>query len=265
VSTHREVLGTDWESYRSRWLDTEYAFPTASELDVVVEATSEAGGLFRVESGSFNSTRIIERLSDDNFEVASGDSAQYSYYLRDDEQVGYAITDSTLVRAQIPSSLRGTGAATLAEFSLVGLLDTIIESKRGAVERYGDDSSDLIPLADQGLSGGSLLYNYHGDRFTDRSFGNLDSMAGEFPDHVVTGQGQKLSGETTDVTLVLVFENKETFIQNPLESSIDTYVMESQQFRDWREVSWSREERTVIIEGTVRSAEAWPLQQVTVG
>jgi hypothetical protein len=267
VSNHREVLGTNWERYRSAWADTEYAFPTASELNVVVSAFSEAGTLFRVASGSFSSRRIGARLTDADFETASGGNAEYTYYLREDQQKGYAVTDETLVMARIPSSLLNTPAAVAepdpGEFDLVGLLDTIIETERGITDRYGDSVSELIPLAEQGLSGDSILYEFHPDRFRGASVADLTPEAGEFPDHVATGLSQQLSGETTEKTLVLVFRNEQVFIEQPVESNIETYVDASPAFRNWREINWQREEETVIIEGVVRSVDAWPLGRET--
>jgi hypothetical protein len=262
VSNHREVLGPDWESYQSRWLDTEYAFPTASELDVVASGVSEAGELFRVESGSVDSGRIAERLDVEGFEVASGGDPDYSYYVSEDRRRGHAVNDSAIVTAQIPED---SDSADPSEFDFVGLLDAIIDSNQGVAERYTEETSALVPLANQGLSGDSILYDYHGDRFDTESTEDLDPVAGEFTDHVATGQGQQLSGETTSVTFVLAFENEETFIQNPIESNVDTYVTESPQFQSWREVDWRREGRTVIINGVVRSTAVWPLQQATPG
>jgi hypothetical protein len=265
VSNHRGVLGPEaWQRYRSRWVDMEYAFPTAGELDVVVSGVGEAGEVFRVGSGSFNADRIRARLTADSFETASGDIAEYSYYLREDGQVGYALTGSNIVVAQIPSSLLNTpgGVASPdpAEFNLVGLLDIIIESERGITDRYGENDSDLIPLADQGLSGDYILYDYHPDRFQGESPADLNPVAGEFPSYVATGQSQTLSGETTERTLALVFQNEQAFLENPIESNIETYVSESPQFRNWRELDWERDAETVVIEGALRSVDAWPTQ-----
>ena len=254
LSNHRRDIGADtWAQYRSTWVDSEYRFSTPGELDAVAVAIAPVGVLFSAASGTFRPVRIADRLENDDFSSVSGDSEFRYYQSASGEQV-YAFTSDAFIVVRVPSGLESTDNQ---ETDLVEVADTVIDAELGAVDRYGDNMPALGALIDRGLSGESIRYHHHPERWQDRDPEDLDPAKGQFQDHLATAVTQEVSGSETSVTRVLSFRNE--VVARDIEGDIGTYVADGARFRSWRDLSWERDEELIIIEGTRRSVDAWPL------
>jgi hypothetical protein len=254
LSNHRRDIGTNtWAQYRSTWVDSEYRFSTPDELDAVAVALTPAGVLFSAASGTFRPIRIADRLENDEFSSVNGDS-EFTYYRSATGTQVYAFTSEAFIVVGLPAGLESTDDQ---DPGLVEVVDTVIDAELAVVDRYGDNNPALGALVDRGLSGESIRYQHHPERWQDRDSGDLDPAKGQFQDHLATAVTQEVSGSETSVTRVLAFRNE--VVASDIAEAISTYVADGTRFESWRDLSWERDGQLIVIEGTRRSVDAWPL------
>lgn len=166
---------------------------------------------------------------------SAGTYQGYDLLVTPDESGAVAVGDESIVVA----SPTGSGATA------VDAAEVIVDTGRGAAERYGASSEELDDFVDE-VGNGSIVEWQPQDPPHE-----ADPEAGRFVGQVGLGRwGRVVDAETTDVKLVIVFEGVPAAEQADLEAYVDAN-RERGPFAGWADLVISRNGRLGVITGTV--------------
>lgn len=187
----------------------------------------------RVLTGSFDLEEIREELEEDDYD--SEEHEGYDIFVGPDERNAFGLRGDTILSIQ-----------SFYYDDMDDGVETLIDTKRGETDRYVDESDDFDELVTQ-LGSGTIR--------TGRTFEEADSTDERrmrFDDQVARGVSLTLNGQTSELRMVLVFDESNDIDTEEIKEVVEEQA-ESGSGR-WIEgfdnIEVSKSGRSAIVTGT---------------
>lgn len=222
-SDNEDELG-DWYTMmkESTTASLEPASLDFGDVDGVVSASPAT-----VYTGSFDPDGVAAALEDSGFSETTQHEG-YDIYVGGGSQA-YGVGDDALT------------VASNAEDG-EGVLKTVIDADEGSEDRYVDDNEDMKALTD--VLGERTYVNGR----TRAQVASTDTDSGEFAGEVANGGGFDVDGDTTELTVGLVFDAADDASTDDVQEWVD-----SDTFEDVEDTEVSQSDRVVTVTGTAET------------
>lgn len=213
--------------------DPEFGSVTVTDVESTISvsnaSTAQSQYSFDLYFGSFDADWAETNLQNNGYNRV-GSNDDLTIYDRNDT-AAIAVSSDTAIEVTHQGS--NPDAARL--------IDTLIDTEAGEVDRYTDAYSDMEVLLDSLPSG----HNVEGEAFSEVSENAPE--VGLFEGQVAGGTSETIDGRQVDVTEVLVFLDD----RDVVERRIEEYIDESGEFRDFlSRPDYEIDGRSVTISGT---------------
>ncbi len=172
---------------------------------------------------------VADELDDDDFDEDSEDENGYRVFVSAEERFAVAFDGSVVIGAQ----------PTSGESDPVNIVEEVIDAEAGDADRYADESEAFAGLLDE-LDGDVFVGGAH--EATDET----DAEGGRFEGEVARGLTASLDEDTTDVRLVLAFDDEDDVATDDVEEWTGADA-----FEDWDDVSVDAGGAVVTVSATL--------------
>lgn len=181
--------------------------------------------------GSFDADSVTGSLEDSGFSRRTEHEGHAIYAASDGSGPAFGVSDDTVVAAT--DGANGEDVVT-----------TVLDAESGNGDRYVDENEDLKALTDE--LGEPTYVNGR----TRTKVVSTDVESGEFAGEVANGAGFSVDGDTTDVTVALVFDSPEDVSTDEVEQWTETDTFDTVE-----DAEVSSSGRVATVTGTATTSE----------
>jgi hypothetical protein len=189
-------------------------------------------GLGQVITGSFSADDVSGELEDNDYDDDT-DHEGYTIYTKDEASMAFGVQDGTIVVGTTG------GFYSSSDEDPDEIVEGIIDTSNGDVERYQSDSDDMSKLLNM-IGTGTLAYTYTQEEVDD---GNPDYA--QFEGMVGSGAKWTINGDNTQMKSVYLFDSGDDITIDDIEDYADDSL------DDYDNVNVNKNGRAAVVKGKV--------------
>ncbi|PSQ15477.1 hypothetical protein BRD00_14395 [Halobacteriales archaeon QS_8_69_26] len=234
VADHAQHLRTeDWEAMQRSVLDAyDFVRFLPDEVDRYDRVRSRGGsGAYEVFAADVDGDRIARNLRDREY-FSRGEYEEFEVYLDDGEDRAVAFDDTHLV-------------VTDTDRDPYRMVQDVLDTATGNRDGFREVDEDFDTLVGELPSGDQVV------AFTRERPEETNAETGTFRNNVASGFSTDVTGEETEMRLVLVFLDNSDVV----EGDVDTWIGTDSTFDTIRDVDVETDGRTATVTGTIRTRD----------